>query len=87
MLTVASMFWIVGVGMLDDVYQGQMSAETEEARERVEQDDVESLDAIVDHEIILIHGDSFNDWLKTSHRSALLSHSWRWCSRGPPAVS
>ena len=85
-LALVSTVWIVGIGIFDGVCQDQITTETEEAKELAEQDDADHFSAVVDHEVMLIHGHCFDEWLQTVHETALLSHSWRWCSRGPPAV-
>lgn len=85
-LTLLCTICAVGIGVLDGVCQDTISSETEEARELTEDDDIYQHWAIVDHNVTLIHGHSLDEWRHTVQTSALLSHSWRWCSRGPPAA-
>ncbi|HIE97092.1 MAG TPA: hypothetical protein EYQ63_08775 [Fuerstia sp.] len=85
-LTLLCTICAVGVGVLDGVCQDTISSETEEARELNEDDEVNQHWAVVDHNVTLIHGHSFDEWRHAVQSSELLSHSWRWCSRGPPAA-
>jgi len=85
-LTLISTIWLVGVGIPEDTGQDRLPSETEEVRELTGVDDIDNLCAIVDQQVTLIHGHGFDEWLHTRQDTPLLSHSWRWCSRGPPAA-
>ena len=76
----------VGIDVLDGVCRDTISSETEEAKELSECDDADQLYAIVDSGLTFHHGHCFGESLNTVHDRALLNHSRRWCSRGPPTV-
>lgn len=64
----------------------QIASEAEEVKELSDQVDDLQLHGLGDREVALIHGHCFDEWLQTIPCGALVNHSWRWCSRGPPVA-
>ena len=60
------------------------SSSSEEFEERIEADDVDDFDAIVDHGVSIDDPKALHILVAPPHDSPLLVHGWRWCSRGPP---
>lgn len=74
----------IGIAPADIGCHDCISSEAKESKEVSEFDDVDLPFAIVDAQVTLMLGHSFDAWLRIEHDSALLSHSWNRCCRGPP---
>ncbi len=76
----------LGAGLLGMACPDVIQAEVEEAEQRLELEDLDDLEMIVSCEVSLHSSDASCELLCLHHDCPLLTHSWRWCSRGPPAA-
>lgn len=86
LLTLLSAVCVIAAGFRVDECQNSLASETEKSEQRPDLDDLDDLDAIVDPDVCL-HSDLTRcELLETHPDCPLLTHTWRWCSRGPPSA-
>ncbi len=83
-LVFASAFCALAVGIVDDACQSVIESDAEE--ERSEYEDGKELFAFLSTCGALVAGQGIDESCRSTDENPLLSHSWRWCSRGPPAA-
>ncbi|MEZ6127878.1 MAG: hypothetical protein R3C59_04295 [Planctomycetaceae bacterium] len=85
-LIVLSAVCVIGAGFRVGGCQDSMASETEKAEQRPEVDDVDDLNAIVLHAVVLHASDMLCERLHIHHDCPLFTSGCRWHSRGPPTA-